>query len=176
MELKCSLLWPKEPITSPCSEPDESSLHCQPYVFKIHFNINFISIPRSPKWSFTFLICQISCAFLISPTCAASPTHPPDILLGILYSRDHISHLYKTWGRLTVLHILIFTFSDRRQKGFTTLGTEILMVIYFHTPAIKKLLRSNKTSIFGVTYAIIIHPYSFNIISKEKQFYSNFYL
>jgi hypothetical protein len=51
----------------------------------------------------------------------------PNILLSILFSntfslcssfnvRDHVSHPYRTTSKITVLHILIFTFVDSREE------------------------------------------------------------
>jgi len=40
-----------EPITRPYSEPHESSLPLISDIFKTHFNIILLSMPKSLKWS-----------------------------------------------------------------------------------------------------------------------------
>jgi hypothetical protein len=65
------------------------------------------------------------CNFLYSPV--TSSLLGPDILLRSLFSntvglcsslnvRDQVSHPYKTTGRITVLHVLTFTFLGNRRE------------------------------------------------------------
>jgi hypothetical protein len=63
-----SLPFPFEPATAPYSVPDKSNLHIHTRPFKICFNINFPSTPRSSKRSLPFTFPhRMGSAFLISP-------------------------------------------------------------------------------------------------------------
>jgi hypothetical protein len=68
---------------------------------------------------------SLLCRFLQPPI--TSPLFDPDIILRILFSntlslcsslnvREHVSHPYRTTGKIVVLSILIFTFLDSRRE------------------------------------------------------------
>jgi len=99
-------------------------LHASPIPFSRFVHPNYI-------WSGAQVIKLLICSFVHSP--ATSSLLGPNILLStifsntlslryILYASDHISHPYKTTGKILILYILIFILFDSKleDKRFCT--------------------------------------------------------
>jgi hypothetical protein len=73
MEPEVSLPFSQESATGRYHEPHDSSSHPETLFLKLHFNIKFPSILRSPKWSFSQVFLLNLYAFPILPTRATCP-------------------------------------------------------------------------------------------------------
>jgi hypothetical protein len=116
----------QEPSAGPYPEQDNTVHTTQSDFSKIPFNIIF-----QPTYFQVFLVIFILLAFppkILLHECYITLTvFGPSILLSALCSstfslcsslnvRDQVSHSYRTTGKIIVLYIIIFTFSDSRRK------------------------------------------------------------